>query len=668
MNTILVKNENRIRPLSSPLIQIVALIAILTVLYFIAGKFGLLFAKVNQSVSAIWPPTGIALAFVLMFGYRLWTGIFLGAFLVNFTMTGSLLTSVGIAFGNTLEALVAAYLINRFADGTEFKNSVGNTFRFIMFAGIIAPVIAAVIGCLSLLLTGFAVPNTLNYALFTWWLGDGTGALLLTPLIILWRRLSDFKSLESRAVATEVFFALLFIFVTGLIVFDNLVPALRDYPIAFIIIPPLMWIAIRLGRREAMTGIFILSILAIQGTLSGHGEFAHYPIEKSLVFLQVYLAAVAGSTLIFSVLAYQERRNRKNLAMSEKRFRSLIENSSDAIALIDIQRTILYASKSILRLLGYTPEELVGKPKWDFIHPEDRERSGRTLSDLGSLDPGSICTIEVRMIRKDGEIRWIEMVGANALTDPAVNAITLNLRDITERREFANTKSNFISTISHRLHPPLSQIETYINALGKSKSKFSQLDQKYIEKINSANQEAITLNSDLLRLMRIELGTIMMTPKVIDARKTMNSVFREFIPQVQSKGISIERLYPPGPAFFTIDENLAILVLRRLLSQIIEFTPRGNKIGIQIVKREPEIFILISYPHASLPHSDVKQLNFKLPMSKFKNTDDSDLPLGSYTMESLIELMDGKIRFEPQEQGGEILSLSFPDKPRAYFR
>src|SRR5258706_15930087 len=89
----------------------------LTALYFVAGKVGLTFATVNSSASAVWPPTGIALGAFLLFGNRVWPAIFVGAFLVNVTTAGSIFTSIGIAAGNTLEGVVGAYLLNRFASG-----------------------------------------------------------------------------------------------------------------------------------------------------------------------------------------------------------------------------------------------------------------------------------------------------------------------------------------------------------------------------------------------------------------------------------------------------------------------------------------------------------------------------------------------------------------------
>src|SRR6266699_5831116 len=112
--------------------HIVASILAVAAAYFCAGRFGLSLALVNPSASAIWPPTGLALAATLLWGYRLWPGIFLGAFLVNFTTPGNAATDFGIALGNTLEALLGACLVNRFAHGAKAFERARDIFIFVL--------------------------------------------------------------------------------------------------------------------------------------------------------------------------------------------------------------------------------------------------------------------------------------------------------------------------------------------------------------------------------------------------------------------------------------------------------------------------------------------------------------------------------------------------------
>src|SRR5881397_3977503 len=129
-------------PLGSPPVVIFGLAAV----YALAGKLGLLLAFVHPSATAVWPGTGIALAALLLLGYRVWPGIFLGAFLVNLTTAGSILSSLGIASGNTLEALLGAYLVTRFANGRRVFDRAEDIFKFLFLACILATTVGASAG------------------------------------------------------------------------------------------------------------------------------------------------------------------------------------------------------------------------------------------------------------------------------------------------------------------------------------------------------------------------------------------------------------------------------------------------------------------------------------------------------------------------------------------
>ncbi|MDP9099154.1 MAG: MASE1 domain-containing protein, partial [Verrucomicrobiota bacterium] len=112
-----------------PRLRVAPTVGVLTVLYFLAAKFSLKLAFLHASASPVWPPAGIALAALLVLGYRMWPAIFIGAFLVNLATVGNVFTSIGIATGNTLEAIVAAWLIHRFAGGTHVFDRAQHVFK-----------------------------------------------------------------------------------------------------------------------------------------------------------------------------------------------------------------------------------------------------------------------------------------------------------------------------------------------------------------------------------------------------------------------------------------------------------------------------------------------------------------------------------------------------------
>ncbi len=171
----------------------------LAIVYFLAGKLGLHFAFVHASASAVWPPTGIALAAVLLFGRRIWPAIFVGALLVNLTTSGSIVSSLGIAVGNTLEATVGASLVARYAGGVRAFERPQDFLRFVLLGGLLGTAVSATIGVTSLIAGGQAAWPAFGAIWLTWWFGDAAGALIVTPVLVLWGARASFATLRAQA-------------------------------------------------------------------------------------------------------------------------------------------------------------------------------------------------------------------------------------------------------------------------------------------------------------------------------------------------------------------------------------------------------------------------------------------------------------------------------------
>ena len=271
-----------------------------------AGKLGLSMAFVHPSSTAVWPATGIALTAFLILGYRVWPGIFIGAFLVNITTAGSVLTSLGVATGNTLEGLLGAYLVLRFANGRRAFDCASDTFRFAAIA-LASTAIAATVGVTSLSLGGYAAWGQYREIWLTWWLGDAVGAMLVAPLLVLW--ISNFRLRFKWREYAELLALLVGLVLTAQIVFLGLflrVP--RDFPLEYLCIPFLIWAAIRFGQREAVTATAVLSGIAIAGTLRGLGSFAIGSPNDSLLLLQAFMGIVAVMTLALAAMSADRRR------------------------------------------------------------------------------------------------------------------------------------------------------------------------------------------------------------------------------------------------------------------------------------------------------------------------------------------------------------------------
>lgn len=301
----------------SRLARRLGLFAGLAAVYFVAGKLGLRLALVNPSATTVWPPAGIALAAFVLFGYDMWPAILLSAFFVNLTTAGSVVTSLGIAAGNTLEGLVGAYLVNRFARGRRACDRAQDVFKLALFAGMLSTTVSATVGVTTISLGGLARWADYGAIWLTWWLGDAVGDLVVAPALLVWGTNPRVRWTGVRLL--EVAGLLLGVIAVGFVVFGGLF-SVKNYPLEFMCVPLLIWAAFRLGQREAATAVLGLSGIAIWGTLHGFGPFVQPLPNASLLLLQAFMGVTALMTMALAALVVERRQvedRLRHLAVSD---------------------------------------------------------------------------------------------------------------------------------------------------------------------------------------------------------------------------------------------------------------------------------------------------------------------------------------------------------------
>lgn len=280
--------------------------------YLAVAKLSLALASVHPSATPIWPPTGFALAAVLLLGYRIWPAIFLAAFIANATTAGSIYTSFAIASGNTLESVVGAYLINRWADGLGAFDTPTGVAKFALICFVPSTMISATLGVGSLSLSGYA--NWADFASIwmTWWIGDLAGALVITPVIVLWA--TNFPHSPARADwmhSCAVFGAVI---VVGLVAFSPLIEQTPSRgPLAFLAVLPLMWAALRRNQRDTATTALILAGFAVWGTAAGGGPFARTNLNDSFLLLLAFMISISLPSLALSADVATRRRHEDHI-------------------------------------------------------------------------------------------------------------------------------------------------------------------------------------------------------------------------------------------------------------------------------------------------------------------------------------------------------------------
>ena len=307
------------RRLRLPSLAYVGRVALLFVIYFFTAKLGLKMDAVSGFASTVWPPTGISLVALSLFGYGLWPGVALGALVVNVSAGAPLLTACGMALGNTLEALVGTYLLRRFAGFRGSLDRIQTVFAFVALAAGLSTMVSATIGVTSGYLGGVFSRGDLSRAWSTWWLGDAMGDLILAPLLFTaWERPRVNLTRGKLVEAVTLFGSLL---VVGLFVFGALLtPHQTGYLQPFILFPFLIWAALRFGQPGTATSTFVVASIAVGMTSTGRGPFALGTVNESLLLLEAFMGVTAVTMLVLSAGVAErlsaERRLRLNYSVA----------------------------------------------------------------------------------------------------------------------------------------------------------------------------------------------------------------------------------------------------------------------------------------------------------------------------------------------------------------
>ena len=424
--------------------------------YFVLAKLGLRLASINPSASPIWPPTGVALAAVLLAGPRIWPAIYLGAFAANATTAGNLETSAVIALGNTLEGLVGGFLIERWSGGQDTFATPAWVAKFALVSAGAATAVSATIGVLTLCVAGFAAWQNFAPIWITWWLGDVAGALVVTPVIVLWAR-SSWRTYDARKLR-EIAAVLGCAVIVGLVAFSPLLPR-SEYtsPLGFLAILPLVWAALRRGPRETATVGLILICFAIWATVEHSGPFGQIGLNEAFLLLLTFMLSVSVPSLALSADVTMRRLSEENLRLTKADLDRRVTERTAALADAnihlkeaqrlanlgswswDIVQERITWSEQLYDIYGITPDKFGGTLAEfvGFIHPDDRAQVQASIGD--AFKSGKDFSHEERIVRPDGGIRHLHSVG-EVIRDGSGAAIRMLgvCLDVTERKQADN--------------------------------------------------------------------------------------------------------------------------------------------------------------------------------------------------------------------------------------
>jgi two-component system cell cycle sensor histidine kinase/response regulator CckA len=601
----------------SRLLGDLAAVGLLAALYFLAGRLGLRLASVHRSATAVWPPSGIALAALLVLGYRVWPGIVLGAFLVNVTTAGSVATSIGIALGNTLEGIVGAYLVNRFANGCHAFDRARDFFKFVVLAGISSTAVSPAVGVTTLSLGEFARWTDYGSIWVTWWLGDAASVLVVAPLLVLASSGAPVRWSGRRVV--EAAALLLSLFLIGQIVFGGLIFHGKGYPLEFACMPLLLWAAVRFDRRLVAVAIVGLSGIAIWGTARGLGPFVKETQNESLLLLQAFIGVVAVTTMALATLVWERQgvraalqgardeleqrvrertsalssandalaaevterqRAEEHLRRSEEEYHLLFDSNPHPMWVFDAETlAFLAVNKGAIDNYGYSQQEFLGMTIKDIRPPEDLPELERSLREYSARAAPAVGLFRHR--KKDGTLIQAE-IASRPLRFLGREARLVLAVDVTERRSLEaqllqsqkmETVGRLAGGVAHDFNNLLGVITGYGELL-RIRLDDPRL-RKYVEDILKASERAAGLTKQLLAFSRKQV----LEPRILDVNRAiehMEGMLRRLI----GEDIQLVTVLKDVPRI-KADQGQVEQVLMNLAVNARDAMPQGGRIVIE---------------------------------------------------------------------------------------
>jgi PAS domain S-box-containing protein len=408
-----------------------ASICLLAAAYYAAAKVGLRLAYLHGAVTALWPPVGVGIAALVLWGPRLWPGIVIGDLLVGDYST-PIGTVIGQTVGNTLEVVVAAVLLLRLVGRRPALERVGEVFALAGCAAI-GTLISASFGAASLRLGNVISSGEFGEVWRTWWLSDLSGALVVAPPILTWatRGLTGFtrRDLLEGAVLVAVLVALAEL------------PSQRDVP--YIVFPALIWAALRFGPRGAATALLIVSSLTVWNTAHNSGPFVRESITDSLLSSQLFIAAAALTSLVLAAVTAERTRADEALRTNTERLRSVVQSMAEGLIVRDAHGVITDCNAAAEQILGLGRDRLTGqRPQAALGATVDSEAgplsTGRLMGDAVLATGAPEAGLVAHMTRADGTAVWVS-VSSGPVLDAAgePEGVVTTVSDISERRHSA---------------------------------------------------------------------------------------------------------------------------------------------------------------------------------------------------------------------------------------
>ncbi len=567
--------------------------AALTVSYVATARIGFELAFVAEQVTTVWAPTGIAQAALLLWGVRLWPGVWAGAFLANALTDAPLWTAGAIATGNTLEAVALVWLLDR----TQFHpalSRVNDATRFVLYGAVVVTTISATIGVSTLCAAGVQ-PWTRFLELWTaWWVGDALGALVIAPVILTAalpmrsRTMRDWIGASVTALAAAAIAAIVFGGAAGSMSGNS--------PLHYVLFPFVIAAALRVGQPATALAVFVASAVAIMNTVDGRGPFSAPDAADGLILLQIFMGVLAATALLLCAAISERHGAEEALRVSEERFRSLA-SSALTLTLFEQDRELRY--RWVFPQHPDFPHHNIGKTDAELLPPAEGQELMRLKrvvleSGIGRREEIVVTLQDTRHYyditiepRRDGS-GAITGVGGVAIDVSQRKRDEQLLRDSQQRlREADRRKDEFLAMLAHELRNPLAPLRSGLEVWRLAGSDAAAAGEVRLM-MERQVAHMVRLIDDLLDVSRITSGKIHLQRERADLHEMIEAAVDVNRAAIDAAGQRLDLQLPAGAVELWVDPTRFVQVLSNLLHNAAKFSSAGALITVSAsVERQP---------------------------------------------------------------------------------
>ena len=669
---------------------------ILAALYVVAARIGLAMDAVAGFATLVWPPTGIALAALLLRGYRLWPGVVIGAGVANLLTGAPILVALAIATGNTLEAVLGAYALRSLPGFRMSLDRLRDVLALIVLAATLSTMVSATIGVTSLYLGGILSPAQIGQAWRAWWLGDLIGALLVAPAILIWvnaprLRPPPYRILEGVALG-------LLVLAATVVVFGRPMTVRADtfqYP--YLIFPALIWAALRFEQRGVISAVFVVALFAVWGTATGNGPFVRQNLHESLLALQTFTGVAAATFLVLGATMSERRlaiddaqaaiaeqgRLLSERDVAHQRLITVLDQSPVGIGIADAPSGwFIFLNDEAVRLLGERP--LMSKAAdpegggWQGFHPDGRRIAPDEWPSGRAMRHGEIVRNEImRVARGDGSTIEVSINAAPIRDgDGKIIAAVVIYWDVTAERQAeeelrvahetvaaANrAKAEFFAVMSHELRTPLNAIAGYVELMAlELQGPLTAQQRDSLARIQRNQKHLLSLINDVLVFAKLEADRLSVELDRVCVRDMLNELEPLLGAELQRKGLTLTCDACDSALTVRADPEKLRQILINLVGNAIKFTPAGGRVRLSAVRAADTVRISVNDTGIGIPADQVGRV-FE-PFFQVERGPTRRFPgvgLGLAIARDLARAMRGDVEVESRVAEGTTVSVELP--------